>query len=386
MPALSILIWLPAASGLLGALLPARSRRAPGIAALAGSLVALALAIGYIADYKPGTAGLQHVTDVVWISELGIHYKLGIDGLNVFLLGLTTLLFAAAVLASNLRMKAQPFERPKLFYFQFMLAESAVLGAFLAQDLALFVAFFDLMLIPFYFLIGGWGREPGRVKATIKLVIYTLVGSLLDARGRDSHRRAGRAAGRRAHHVRAVLASGVAAQHGIARVDLPVLRSRIPREDARVPAARLDARRLPRDADRGADGLLRGALEGGGVRLPADRAAAVSAGCRALPDADAADRAGVDHLRLGRGLHPDGRAADHRVLLRRADGLHNARHLRAEPAGRAGRPAADVQPRARGGGAAVHSRAARRASRRLGGHTQAGRHRVPRARARDRCF
>ena len=115
----------------------------------------------------------------MWISELGIHYKLGIDGLNVFLLGLTTLLFAAAMLASNLRMKAQPFERPKLFYFQFMLAESAVLGAFLAQDLALFVAFFDLMLIPFYFLIGGCGREPGRVKATIKLVIYTLVGSLL---------------------------------------------------------------------------------------------------------------------------------------------------------------------------------------------------------------
>jgi NADH-quinone oxidoreductase subunit M len=60
-----------------------------------------------------------------------------------------------------------------------MLAESAVLGAFMAQDLALFVAFFDLMLIPFYFLIGGWGSEPGRVRATIKLVIYTLVGSLL---------------------------------------------------------------------------------------------------------------------------------------------------------------------------------------------------------------
>ena len=61
-----------------------------------------------------------------------------------------------------------------------MLAESAVLGAFLAQDLALFVAFFDLMLIPFYFLIGMLGpAEPGRVKATIKLVIYTLVGSLL---------------------------------------------------------------------------------------------------------------------------------------------------------------------------------------------------------------
>jgi NADH-quinone oxidoreductase subunit M len=71
------------------------------------------------------------------------------------------------------------WDRPCLFYFHMMLAESAVLGTFLAQDLALFVAFFDLMLIPFYFLIGGWGGGPDRVKATIKLVIYTLVGSLL---------------------------------------------------------------------------------------------------------------------------------------------------------------------------------------------------------------
>jgi len=185
MPALSILVWLPAACGLLGAILPARPPRAeaagerggwgiPGALALLATLGALALAIGYIADYSPSD-GLQHVTDVVWIAELGIHYKLAITGLNVFLVGLTTLLFAAATLAANMR----SWDRPRLFYFQFMLAESAVLGAFLAQDLALFVVFFDLMLIPFYFLIGGWGREPGRVKATIKLVIYTLVGSLL---------------------------------------------------------------------------------------------------------------------------------------------------------------------------------------------------------------
>jgi NADH-quinone oxidoreductase subunit M len=208
MPPLSIMLWLPLASGALGAILAfAQGRESeqppatrpgspgesveegagegtgeserrisiPGILALVGSLAALALAIGYIADYNPRSAGLQHVTDVVWISELGIHYKLAISGLNVFLIGLTTLLFAAAVLAANLR----SWERPRLFYLNFMLAESAVLGAFLAQDLALFVAFFDLMLIPFYFLIGGWGREPGRVKATIKLVIYTLTGSLL---------------------------------------------------------------------------------------------------------------------------------------------------------------------------------------------------------------
>ena len=140
----------------------------------------------------------------MWISELGIHYKLGVDGLNVFLVALTTLLFAAATLAANLRQ----WERPRLFYFQLMLAESAVLGAFLAQDLALFVAFFDLMLIPFYFLIGGWGARARTGAATIKLVIYTLVGSLLMLAGGDRHRRAGRPAGRRAHHVRALRAAG----------------------------------------------------------------------------------------------------------------------------------------------------------------------------------
>jgi NADH-quinone oxidoreductase subunit M len=201
MPPLSILIWIPALCGLIGALVsavtsgaqgdretaagdasPGRSWSTPGVLALLGSLVALALAVGYIIDFKPGH-GLQHVTDVVWIAELGIHYKVAISGLNVFLIGLTTLLFAAATLASNLRPAEHAIERPRLFYFHFMLAESAVLGAFLAQDLALFVAFFDLMLIPFYFLIGTeWDPahpRPGRVKATIKLVIYTLVGSLL---------------------------------------------------------------------------------------------------------------------------------------------------------------------------------------------------------------
>ena len=243
MPALSILIWLPAACGLLGSLAPVRAAAAgeeeperargwslPGLVALVGTLGALGLAIGYIADYKPG-AGLQHLTDVMWISALGIHYKLAVTGLNVFLVGMTTLLFAAAILACNVRRSA-PIERPRLFYFQFMLAESAVLGAFLAQDLALFVAFFDLMLIPFYFLIGGWGREPGRVKATIKLVIYTLVGSLL--------------------MLAAAIATGVlAAQQGGGHIDFalsqPALITVQGRELANVPeSARRRIRRLQR--------------------------------------------------------------------------------------------------------------------------------------------
>lgn len=191
MTPLSILVWLPAATGLLAALLGGGARGAggsegesagrrlrftpAGAVAMLGALITLGISIEYIAVFKTGGASLQNVTDVVWISELGIHYKLALTGLNLFLIGLTALLFAIAVFAANMR----EWDRPRLFWFQFMLAESAVLGAFAAQDLALFVAFFDLMLIPFYFLIGGWGREPGRVRATIKLVIYTLVGSLL---------------------------------------------------------------------------------------------------------------------------------------------------------------------------------------------------------------
>ncbi len=182
MPALSILIWLPAACGLAGAAVAGRNKRVPGLLALAGSVGALGLAIAYLVQYGPGSHGLKDVTDVVWIAELGIHYKLGVSGLNVLLVGLTTLLFFAAMLVSNMGLASPRPERPRLFYFHLMLAESAVLGAFLAQDLALFVAFFDLMLIPFYFLmlIGDPSiPAPDRVKATIKLVIYTLVGSLL---------------------------------------------------------------------------------------------------------------------------------------------------------------------------------------------------------------
>ena len=67
-------------------------------------------------------------------------------------------------------------QRPQLFWFHVGLAETAVLGAFMAQDLAVFVFFFDLMLVPFFFLIGQWGEEK-RVPATIKMMIYTLVGS-----------------------------------------------------------------------------------------------------------------------------------------------------------------------------------------------------------------
>jgi NADH-quinone oxidoreductase subunit M len=169
---LTILLFWPLALALLGATGP-RSW-APGVSVV-GAVVPLAYAVMMLFDYDSAAGGLQYVTNDRWISALGIRYSLGVDGLNLWLIALTALLFMVAALWLVFR----PVERQRLFTFHLALAETAVLGAFCAQDLALFVLFFDLMLVPFYFLVGQWGSGPERVAATYKLIIYTLVGSLL---------------------------------------------------------------------------------------------------------------------------------------------------------------------------------------------------------------
>ncbi|MBD0281394.1 MAG: NADH-quinone oxidoreductase subunit M [Thermoleophilaceae bacterium] len=168
---LSIVLFLPLAAGLVGAALGARLVR---WVVLAGTVLVLAYALVILVDFDAGSAGLQYVTDDEWISELGIRYELGVDGLNLFMIVLTAVAWVPCTLVACFR----EHERPRLFFFNVALAETAVLGAFMAQDLALFIVFFDLMLVPFYFLIGGWGQGD-RVRATTKFVIYTLAGSLL---------------------------------------------------------------------------------------------------------------------------------------------------------------------------------------------------------------
>jgi NADH-quinone oxidoreductase subunit M len=178
---INVLLWLPFAAGLLACLAP---RRLAGWVAALGALGALGLAIGLVADLDPD-GGLQHVVDESWIPDLGVRYQLGVDGISVFLVLLAAALWFAATAWSAIRTP----ERARTFFLMLGLAESATLGAFLAQDLLLFVLFFDLMLIPFYFLFGGWGQDaeptgdgPGPVTAraaTIKMIVYTLVGSLL---------------------------------------------------------------------------------------------------------------------------------------------------------------------------------------------------------------
>lgn len=168
---LSILVFFPLLAGLLAAFSP--GSLAPKIL-LIGTVIPLVYTVYMITDFDAG-AGLQHVTDDAWITELGIRYKLGVDGLNLWLIALTTVVAFATAIWLIVR---PPVERAGLFCLHLAIGETAVLGAFVAQDLALFVLFFDLMLVPFYFLVGQWGTGD-RAAAALKMVIYTLVGSLL---------------------------------------------------------------------------------------------------------------------------------------------------------------------------------------------------------------
>ncbi|HXV06202.1 MAG TPA: NADH-quinone oxidoreductase subunit M [Solirubrobacterales bacterium] len=168
-------LWTPLAFGLVGLFLP---RRLAGWWATLGTVVTLGLAIALLAGFDSGASGLQDTVDVSWIPGLGVSYSLGVDGLNVFLILLTAVLWTGATAFAAFREQ----ERPHLFFLMMLLGETATMGSFLAQDLLLFVLFFDLMLVPFYFLFGAWGTDRPGVSAsaaTLKMIVYTLVGSLL---------------------------------------------------------------------------------------------------------------------------------------------------------------------------------------------------------------
>jgi NADH-quinone oxidoreductase subunit M len=175
---INVLLWLPLAFGLVGLFLP---RRATAWWATLGAVATLGVAVGMALGFDSGSSGLQDTVNVTWISGLGVDYSLGIDGLNLFLVLLTTVLWTGGIAFAAFREQA----RPQLFFFLMLLAETATLGSFLAQDLLLFVLFFDFMLVPFYFLFGAWGHDRSgeggltAPAATLKMIVYTLIGSLL---------------------------------------------------------------------------------------------------------------------------------------------------------------------------------------------------------------
>jgi NADH-quinone oxidoreductase subunit M len=128
----------------------------------------------WLLTYNRGTGGMQFLEDHEWIPIIGARYQMGVDGVAVLLIVLTTLLGAIAALSSWEYIQ----KREKEYYVLLLLLQTAVIGVFASMDLFLFYLFFEVSLVPMYFLIGIWGGE-NRLYAAIKFFLYTLVGSVV---------------------------------------------------------------------------------------------------------------------------------------------------------------------------------------------------------------
>jgi NADH-quinone oxidoreductase subunit M len=169
----TLLICLPMGAAIVIWLLPL-SRYATGSLAVLVSLLEVGIWIEQAARFDFGASGLQFSQRATWIPDLHVSYHVGEYGFSLWLVGLTVVCMAAAV--------GYGFwvgrERPRAYFGLMLFLTGATVGVFVAQDLLLFYAFFEAMLVPLYVLIGVWGG-PGRLGATVKFVIYTMAGSLL---------------------------------------------------------------------------------------------------------------------------------------------------------------------------------------------------------------
>jgi len=171
---LSWITFIPLIGMALILLLPKSALSAIKGVSLAATAIPLVLATWvYFGLFAKGTADLQLVQDLPWITAIGAHYKVGVDGLSLNLVWLTTLLLFIGVPASFSIEKAG-----KAYYALLMLLEVGIVGVFVSLDYFLFYVFWEVMLLPMYFLIGIWGG-PRREYAAIKFFLYTLAGSVL---------------------------------------------------------------------------------------------------------------------------------------------------------------------------------------------------------------
>src|SRR5881398_1229408 len=141
--------------------------------ALAGSLLELAISVPLWWVFQPA-GGMQLQVDVPWIPSWGIHYAVGVDGISLFLILLTTFLVPLSILGSYSYITT----RERAFYALMLVLTSGMIGVFVALDLFLFYVMWDVMLIPMYFIIGMWGGQ-NRLYAALKFFVYTFFGSLL---------------------------------------------------------------------------------------------------------------------------------------------------------------------------------------------------------------
>lgn len=171
---LTALTFLPTAGALVMLVFMRGRQSAYKTTALVTSVATLALSIYVAARFQSGSTGFQFVENAEWIPSLGISYHLGIDGISLILILLTTLLTALAVLGSWNSIK----DRGLAFFISLLVLETGMLGVFVSMDLFLFYVFWEVQLIPMYFIIGLWGGAR-RVYAAVKFFLFTFVGSVL---------------------------------------------------------------------------------------------------------------------------------------------------------------------------------------------------------------
>jgi NADH-quinone oxidoreductase subunit M len=169
---LSLILFLPVAGALALLFFPPTVRAMRSVAALVSALT-LGLSLLLLSGYQTGSAGFQYVERASWIPAIGAQYLIGIDGISLLFVLLTTLITLLAIGASWNSIS----ERPRLFYAMVLLLESGLIGVFVSLDLFLFYLFWDTVLIPMYFIIGVYGGER-RSYAAIKFFLYTLLGSV----------------------------------------------------------------------------------------------------------------------------------------------------------------------------------------------------------------
>jgi NADH-quinone oxidoreductase subunit M len=171
---LDFVLAVPLAGFIVMLLLPRQAPQAIRAMALVFSLVAFAASLGLAFGYHTDNAAQQFVTDAIWISSPNIHYHVAMDGLSLWLTILATFLTPICVLLSWNSIQVRVKE-----YYAFLLAlEFGLTGVFAAQDLFLFYVFWEVSLVPMYFLIGIWGHER-RIYAAVKFFLYTMVASAL---------------------------------------------------------------------------------------------------------------------------------------------------------------------------------------------------------------
>jgi len=173
-PLLPTILFLPLAGAILLFLIPREQKTLHRGIGLFVSLATFLVSLVVLLRFKDGVAGYQMVVDKEWIGGIGAHFKLGVDGISLWLVLLTTFLTPIVLLSTHSAIDKKVRE----FVASILILETGMLGALLALDLFLFYVFWEVMLIPMYLLIGIWGGDR-RVYASIKFVIYTMVGSLL---------------------------------------------------------------------------------------------------------------------------------------------------------------------------------------------------------------